>query len=196
MPVIQTDPPDMEFPAPKSWKDFYYELYYYLQCERVVPGAGIVITDADGRGRLITATGSAGAGGGTPRGFKCTATKDGATDAVLVKYGIVNSIIPDGMSPGDVPPYVIDKVGSNGFTCLGVVVGDVGDPDEGVAVSAFIQCFADTMPDDTDTIFYQQIGSYATTDGTLTVETDGDGIGYQRFELCGGLRGNPQWGPA
>lgn len=129
-------------------------------------------------------------GGSLPGGFKCAS--NGAK--IRVFLGIVQNILPSGMSLGDSPPYLIAPVGVSGRVCLGVVVSTLGDANDGLPISAFIQCFV-AMPDDTLSTYYWTLGTYTVTGGNASVTPggEGNGIGDQSFNLCGGLGGNAEF---
>lgn len=119
---------------------------------------------------------------------------------IRVYLGLVNSILPLGMTLGDVTPLLVDPIRTSGYTTIKVTVYDDSDPvghDPGSINTVEIKVFEDA-PDDTDTEFYLAIGTYGTTDGNLVVTPggDGSGVGDQSFKLCGGFGGDPEWGPA
>lgn len=130
-----------------------------------------------------------GGNSGVAGGFKC---QDAGT-AIRVYFATVNNVIPDGMSVGDAPPLFVDKFGSSGVVCLGVIVKTGSGIEDGEIDSAFLECFA-TVPDDAEPIFYLVIGSYSGS--SVTPGGMGSGVGDQQFNLCGGLGGTPEWGPA
>lgn len=154
------------------------------------PDAPYFLQDEDSVYLILPPTifsGSSGAGG-----FKCEAS---GSD-IRVYYGTVNTIVPAGMSFGDVPPFLIAPGHTSGVVCLGVIVGTTG-PDAGIAQSAEIVTFA-AMPADAEPEFYLPLGSFDSSTGSLIVTPGGagNGVGDQWFELCGLLGGTAQFGPS
>lgn len=149
----------------------------------------------DGREFNILA-GAGAAGGSGPGGFKCAVSDSG--DRIRVYYGTVNSLAASGMVPGDTSPLTLSPDGADGQVYVAVTAGDTGGGIWG-AVSVEVQCFHSPPADETpENTFYQACGSYAAVGLGLVVTPGGagQGIGDQRFELCGGAGGAPQWGPA
>jgi hypothetical protein len=171
---------------------------------QVAGGLGhIVWGDENGIIELHPETFGGGGGFSRPGGFMCEASGSG----IRVYLGLLNSISPEGMTLGDVAPFVIAPAGADGKVCLEVEVyddsgeGDTGDfAEPGSIRTVKIKCFADgdSSADDTDTKFYLALGTYGHLGGTLLVTPggQGNGVGDQSFELCGGLGGTAQWGPA
>lgn len=147
----------------------------------------------DGKILLILPTSfQSGGNSGAAGGFKCEASGS----AIRVYFGAVNSLIPSGMSFGDVPPFIITPGSTSGVVCLSVTVGTTG-PATGIAQSANVGTFA-SVPSDAEPVFYLIIGSFDSSSGNMVVSAGGmgNGVGDQSFELCGLLGGTPQWGPA
>lgn len=195
--MIQEDPPWPDFNIPPRWEDYLDALLDWMKRWRIVQGTGMQITDAPGKGKLASVDSTI-ADAAQAGEFKCA--RSGLQIRVI--YGTINSIggvtstiVPDGMSPGDVPPYLIDPVGDSGYVCIGGVVETSPGAFQGTLVSAFIECFEDP-PDNDEPTFYLAVGSYASPDGNLVVTPGGrgNGVGTLAFELCGGLGGNAQWG--
>jgi hypothetical protein len=139
-------------------------------------------TQACGTGYLVTPISQKSPTDLFPFKLLDASTADG--HKIRVVYGLVGGAAPDGMSPGDVPPYTIDVTGPTGFVYLGV-----GTDDDYNITSRFIDT-AETVPPDNDTLgegpseFYCQIGSFSINDDTLTIA---QGIsGSQGFRWCNG----------
>ena len=111
-------------------------------------------------------------------------------------YGNVNSFRgDDGMAPGDAPPFYLSPVGS-GVVVLKVTVDEDGYLPYGSGREVLT---AAAVPDDTDDEFHLTLGTFGTdADGVFRVTPggQGNGVGDQSFELCGGPGGVPNWGPA
>lgn len=123
-----------------------------------------------------------------PNGFKCTRSGD----RIRVHFGHVSNVIPAGMNMGDDPPFTVAPTGSFGVVCLVVTAGEIGETGAVGPISASIATFSDP-PFDLDPTYYLLIGSYSTGPNGLIVASDGNGVGYQQFELCGGFGGQPKW---
>ncbi len=135
-----------------------------------------------------------GLGGSLPGGFKV----EKSVANMRVRYGVVNSITPSGMTEGDAPPFIIAPSGLTGSLYIAVTTGDTGGGVIGAISADIVSPVGDPLDDNPAGVYYQPIGSYTHVDGFLvcTPGGQGNGIGDQRFELCGGAGGSPQWGPA
>ncbi len=109
---------------------------------------------------------------------------------IRVYYGSVNSpdgtFVPSGFTAGDVPPLNIALTGTTGVVWLMATI----DNTTGEMTAISDPTTAASMPANTSTEFYLQIGSYDVTSGVLTVQSEEVGSLY--FELCGGI--SPVWG--
>lgn len=151
-----------------------------------VPSASFLDSDEN---VVLVLPRSIGAGGGSlAGGFKCTSF---SATLIRVFFGTLKAqsftYVPTGMHPGDSPVFTVARVGSAGFVMLEVAVKNNGDTHDGEVDTVQIICFSD-IPDDTETKFYQPLGSYS-ADGNVTPGGEGNGIGDQAFNLCGGLGG-------
>ena len=111
---------------------------------------------------------------------------------IRVRRGSVQSggtFTAPGFGDGDVPPFLLTVSGGvpTGRVFMSVTVDAV----TGAVTAATDPEIAETVPADSDPSFYLELGSFTTTDGVLTVQSND--VGAQSFELCGGV--TPQWGP-
>ncbi len=186
MPAQQEDPPWPDFQMPAPLMDWIGDLYDWLKENRPVAGDGITITDADGGGKSISAGNGTGGTAAANQPFKLLDSSDDSGHKIRVVYGTVNSMIPDGMSPGDTPTYILDVPDDEGYVYLEVTTDEDGNID---SVSIGI---ASTIPDDTDGDYHWQIGSYFVDPDTDNMSLAQSIGGSQMFELCGGVE--PLWG--
>lgn len=145
---------------------------------RLMNGSGTEIPSASGRWFQID---GAGGSGNPSHPFKLIVTGE---HSVRVVFGDVNSEIPDGMSEGDEPQYVLTVAGT-GSIWLVVTT----DPD-GDITSVSIDS-GPTMPDDEAGLWHRRIGTFTHNDDDF-VQVAQSISGSQALEVCGGV--SPNWG--
>lgn len=153
------------------------------KCEayKVTSGLGTAISDvAGGNGRAVNLKAllpEASDAGLHP--FSLVNASDGATK-IRVVYGTVGGIDPDGMSPGDVPNYVLTVSGATGYIYVIVTT------DSDYAINDVSIDFAATVPDDDEATFtyYFPLGSFAIDTGAITGIAESVS-GSQDFKWCG-----------
>jgi len=153
--------------GPKIFRDIVEEICKYIDINRPISGIGSQVYAAPG-GRPVNVTGThGGASANIIQPFELLSqfsSGDPPQPEIRVIYSTLAGEAPDGFSPGDDPPYILTPVGSEGYV-YGVITidGTTGDiTSRALGIDA-------TIPDDGDTTFYVEIGSYSITDGALTV---------------------------
>lgn len=147
----------------------------------------VTVTDGPGgKGKMFTALQTRSSGGGTTsqslHPFKMVVVTMDDHQEIRIVYGTVNSMTPDVFSLGDNPNYTFEP-GGNGFAWIKVIVST--DPETAGHVDSVEVHYGTDLPEDTETEFYQQIGSYVTMDDQLQVAQAI--AGSQWFQLCNGL---------
>lgn len=89
--------------------------------------------------------------------FQLVDGNDSGTNFIRVVYSTLVGVAPDGFSPGDDPIYKFSSVSGDGFVWAEVDIdGTTGE------VTGRSLDFGSTVPTDTDTSYYVEIGSYTT----------------------------------
>lgn len=154
--------------GPKWLRDAFQGLYDEIMRNRPVSGIGTMVYDAPG-GRPVNAIGGSSTSSLFYEPFRLISTDNGA-DPISLRIRITASTLGGGSSEdlgfaeGDDPPYLLTPSGSGGFVWGGITV----DQTDGTITSRFLDIGA-SVPEDTATEFYVEIGSYVIDADTLTV---------------------------
>jgi hypothetical protein len=111
-----------------------------------------------------------------PHAFQLSPSSLQGQPAVRVRYGTFGGLTPTGMSPGDVPPFIIGASAS-GKVYLTLDVTDNGEP-ESLAIAV-----SHTLPASSYATAHIEIGSVSVTNGVVTVAQNLRGS--QSYERCG-----------
>lgn len=166
--------PKHRVPTWDEWND----LLDWMQDNRPIEGLGIRINDADGQGKQINAIGQDTPSSVNSQPFQLINSSEGSTIKIRIRYGTVNSIIPDGMSPGDTPPYILTI-----NIDVGVIYLIVTTDDDFLINDVSIDFAAELPEAPDDFTFYRSLGTFS-VDGK-TVSLAQDVRGSQQFKWCG-----------
>ncbi len=174
-----TDPPKLDMVVPKPLRAWIDALLLWLIANRVIEGLNVQITDASGGGKQISALGGSGGLLSPPQKFpfQLLVVVVSSVQKIRVRYGTVNGTEPSGMSPGDDPPYIIAPDGTTGYVYLVVGV------DDDYAMTSLSIDVGATVPADTTSELYLQIGSYAGAGTALVLAQSISGS--QGYKWCG-----------
>jgi hypothetical protein len=161
-----------------------------LQALRIISIVGGRVTYGPGGTTLVVHPGEASSvAADTVHAFKLIPYYNTGTETnqIRVIYGTVQGTEPDGMVPGDEPPYTFTPTGT-GYVWVAVTVDTEPDTPE---ITATEIDYGASIPADTDTKFHFQLGSWS-----VDAETDAISLGQSvpnsvLFAYCDG---GPIWG--
>lgn len=176
--ATQEDPPYPDAPIPPVYKDYIDDLYDWMLENRSVAGPGILIGDAGGGGKQISAIGAAGTGQ-----FPCPLeVEDASTDSdglqVSVSWGLIQGRQPEGFSAGGDPEFK-SPVSGTGY----VYASCTFDLTTLQPTAAEIFISDNPFLPNTTTTTYRLLGSFTPdTDGTKLIVTSS--CGDVDFSVC------------
>lgn len=154
-----------------------YAVDYQKEGTRLVPIHEVTVFDAQGNAVVYRIIGQK-LGPGVAGLHPLRLVKAGPNQ-IRILYGTLADRAPEGMSPGDVPPYVLNVIGAG--KVFGQITRDSGSGD--IVGCAIIT--AEEKPEDTDTVATIELGSWSiNNEGVLSVAQAVSGS--QAYQYCGG----------
>lgn len=143
------------------------------------------VTDVTGGGgRYIGSppVGQTGPSAVTQHPFMLVDASDMSGNNIQVVYGTLGGVVPDGMSPGDDPPYILTGVTGTGYVYL------ITTTDDDYLITDVSIDFGATVPADDETThtYYFQIGGFSVSGSTLSLSQALSGS--QDFGWCNGAK--------
>lgn len=161
------DPGDIPIGS-KKIKQWSKNFRAWAKSLQPLAGPGILVSDEQD-GKTISAEGVVAGTSTPPHAFQLvdasTGTEGSKEFKIRVIYGTLAGEAPSGMSPGDDPPYIL-TVSGTGYVWGGIT----RDADSGDITSRFID-FGSSVPSDSETNGYVELGSFSISDGTMSLAT-------------------------
>lgn len=123
-------------------------------------------------GRQLEATAKGGGSSGAASAlklFQLIATESGSANKIRVTRSLLAGAAPDGFNEADDPPFLLSPSGTSGVVYAKITVAQNSGAGGGEISARSIEVDS-TVPEDTDTDYHLEIGTYSVEDDVLTVQ--------------------------